>query len=134
MSILPALLVALLLGSPSFSLAQDAALEAEVRAAITQSAVEQGLTSAEIDALVGALSIEAEAQAVRAEDVAFAQTALAAQEIINRSPGEAVSATEEVSPLAPTALSLVLIVLAALVLWLWRKMWHGGALGPVESA
>jgi hypothetical protein len=110
------------------------ALETEVRAAIAESAREQSLTSAEIDTLVQALSDEAADQGISASDVASAQVALVSQP--DGSSENLPTDITDSSPvfMGPTTLSLLLVALAILVLWLWRKMRHGGALGPIETA
>lgn len=109
-------------------------LEAEVRAVIAESAREQGLTSVEIDTLVAALSEEAAEQGISADDVAASQVALVSQQDEQNQVAPTVSNEAASSFVGPTTLSFLLVVLAILVLWLWRKMRHGGALGPVEAA
>lgn len=114
--------------------AQMTALEAEVRAAIAESAREQGLTSAEIDTLVSALSEEAAEQGISASEVAASQVALVSQQD-TQDQSTAVAINEPATSfMGPTTLSFLLVALAILVLWLWRKMRHGGALCPIEAA
>ncbi len=125
MTYLPLTIVMTLLLVPVNAYAQGT-LEAEIRAAISSSAQEQGLTASEIDSLVLALADSAAAQDVLAEDIAANQVAMVSQEMAP------VSVSEEVASTTPVALSFTLILLAVFVLWLWRKMRQGGALGPHE--
>jgi hypothetical protein len=105
--------------------AQESDLKAEIRAALLNADGSETLTDDEFSNLTDALTAQASVQQVSAGDIAGAR----AEALFVENPTVAIATEDTDTDWTPIAGTTAFFGLLWLLVWYWRRLHHGGALG-----